>query len=78
MVWRPKGMAVTVPELQAMLDTLDRAIYSGVRSVTYRDRSTTFASVEDMRKARVDLVTQIRLLSNTTKPSFALATFSRD
>ena len=65
-------------ELQAMLDTLDRAIFSGTRRVQFSDRLVEYNSLDDMRKARADLVTQLNAASNSGPSSFSLATHSRD
>ena len=46
-------------ELQAARDTLQRAIFSGVRRVQFTDRSVEYNSVDDMRKALADLDAQL-------------------
>ncbi len=61
-----------------MLDTLDRAIFSGTKRVQFTDRAVDYHSMDDMRKARADLVTKINAASNSTPSSFSLATHSRD
>ena len=73
---------IAVSELQAMLDALDRAIFSGTRRVQFSDggtgRMVEYNSVEEMRKARADLVAQIQAATSATPSSFSLATHSRD
>jgi hypothetical protein len=61
-----------------MRDALQRAIYAGVRRVQYDTHSVEYASIDDMRKALVDLDAQIAKLSGPTPSSFSLATHSRD
>jgi hypothetical protein len=73
---------ISVSELQSMLDTLDRAIFSGTRRVQFSDGATgrlvELNSMDEMRKARADLVAQIQAAGNSTPSSFSLATHSRD
>jgi roadblock/LC7 domain-containing protein len=73
---------IPVAELQSMLDTLDRAIFSGARRVQFTDGATgrlvEYNSMDEMRKARADLVAQIQAAGNSTPSSFSLATHSRD
>ena len=65
-------------ELQAARDTLQRAIFSGVRRVQFTDRSVEYNSVDDMRKALADLDAQIAKAAGAAPSSFTLATHSRD
>ena len=65
-------------ELQAARDTLQRAIFSGVRRVQFTDRSVEYNSVDEMRKALADLDAQIAKAAGTSVASFSLATHSRD
>ena len=65
-------------ELQAARDTLQRAIFSGVRRVQFTDRSVEYNSVDDMRKALADLDAQIAMAAGAVPTSFTLATHSRD
>ena len=65
-------------ELQTMLDTLDRAIFSGTRRVQFSDRLVEYGSVDDMRKARTDLAASINAATTSVASSFTLATHSRD
>jgi hypothetical protein len=58
-------MALTATQLESMRDALQAAIYSGVRSVSYADRRTDYASVDEMRKALADLNNQIAAQSST-------------
>ena len=69
---------IQLSELQTMLDTLDRAIFSGTRRVQFSDRLVEYGSVDDMRKARTDMVTMINAASTPVPSSFTLATHSRD
>jgi hypothetical protein len=69
---------IQLSELQAMLDTLDRAIFSGTRRVQFSDRLVEYGSVDDMRKARVDLAASINAATTSVPSSFTLATHSRD
>jgi roadblock/LC7 domain-containing protein len=41
-------------------------------------RLVEYNSMDEMRKARADLVAQIQAAGNSTPPSFSLATHSRD
>lgn len=73
-------MALSGAQLQAMLDDLDRALYSGAQSVTFTgagiSRTIAYESRAAMLQARADLVLAI---SGAAAPaSFALATHSRD
>lgn len=52
-------MALTSTQLEAARDALQNAIYSGVRSVSFQDRRTDYATVDEMRKALSDLNNQI-------------------
>ena len=65
-------------ELQAARDTLQRAIFSGVRRVQFTDRSVEYNSVDEMREALADLDVQIAKAAGVATPSFRLATHSRD
>ena len=65
-------------ELQTARDTLQHAIFSGVRRVQFTDRSVEYNSVDDMRKALADLDAQLAKAAGITTPSFSLATHSRD
>jgi hypothetical protein len=71
-------MALQLSELQSMRDNLQRAIYAGARRVQYNTHSVEYSSVDDMRKALVDLDAQIAKMTGVTPPSFTLATHSRD
>ena len=65
-------------ELQTARDTLQRAIFSGVRRVQFTDRSVEYNSVDDMRKALADLDVQLAKAAGAVPSSFTLATHSRD
>ena len=69
---------IQLSELQTMLDTLDRAIFSGTRRVQFSDRLVEYGSVDDMRKARTDLAASINAATTSVPSSFTLATHSRD
>ena len=55
-------MALTVSELQAQIDALNRAIGSGVRSVTLSGQTITYSTVDALIKARDDLQAQLNIL----------------
>ena len=69
---------ITATELQAMRDTLQRAIFSGTRRVQFTDRAVEYNSVDDMRKALADIDAAIAKASGPTPSSFSLAMHSRD
>ena len=73
---------VSVAELQAMLDALDRAIFSGTRRVQFSDGGTSrmveYNSMDELRKARADLAAQLQAATSSAPSSFSLATHSRD
>jgi hypothetical protein len=69
---------ITTAELQAMRDTLQRAIFSGTLRVQFADRMVEYTSVDDRRKALADIDAAIAKASGATTPSFSLATHSRD
>ena len=69
---------ITVTEMQTMLDALKRAKYAGVRRVQFTDRAVEYNSMDDIRKAIVDLEAEIAALGNAAPSSFSLAMHSRD
>lgn len=71
-------MALTQAQLEAMQVALQTALYNGVRSVTFQDRTVQYASVDDMRKALSDLGDQITALGSTTPSRRSYAAFSRE
>jgi hypothetical protein len=72
-------MAIPLSELQQMLDDLQRAKYSGQRSISLRTGdSITYGSVDDMQKAIADIQGEIAKQSPSAPSSFSLATYSRD
>lgn len=71
-------MALTQSQLEAMQVALQTAMYNGVRSVTFQDRTVQYASVDDMRKALSDLGDQINSLASTTPSRRSYAAFSRE
>ena len=64
--------------LLSMRDTLQQAIFSGVRRVQFADRIVEYENTDDKRKALADLDAQIARASGATPSSFSLATHSRD
>ena len=69
-------MALTSTQLEAARDALQTAIYSGVRSVSFADRRTDYASVDEMRRALADLNNQISALTSAPVRT-AYAAFSK-
>ncbi len=69
---------ISVAELQAMRDALQRAIYSGTRRVQFTDRAVEYASVDEMRKALADLDAEIAKGTASPPSSYSLAMHSRD
>ena len=69
---------IQLSELQTMLDSMDRAIFSGTRRVQFTDRAVDYNSIDDMRKARADLAAMINVATTSVPSSFTLATHSRD
>jgi hypothetical protein len=69
---------IQLSELQTMLDSMDRAIFSGTRRVQFTDRAVDYNSIDDMRKARADLAAMINAATTSVPSSFTLATHSRD
>ena len=69
---------IQLTELQAMRDTLQRALFSPTRRVQFTDRAVEYNSVDDMRKALADIDKAIATSSGTTPSSFSLAMHSRD
>ena len=69
---------IDLAALQSMRDTLQQAIFSGVRKVQFADRTVEYISVDEMRKALADLYAQIAKASGVTPSSFSLATHSSD
>lgn len=61
----------TTSQLQAWLDAIREAKYSGARTVQFSDRSTTFASMADLEAAEADLVRQ---LAGRPKQTLVVAT----
>ena len=64
--------------LLSMRDTLQQAIFSGVRKVQFADRIVEYENTDDKRKALADLDAQIAKAMGATPSSFSLATHSRD
>jgi thiamine monophosphate synthase len=51
---------------QADLDALETAIKAGVRSVSYRDRSITYASMEEMLRLRDVMKSVVNVAAGST------------
>lgn len=67
-------MALTTEQLETMRDALQTAMYKGIRSITMQDRTISYASTDDMRKALNDLndqITSASATSSTTRRSYA-------
>lgn len=65
-------MAFTLPQLETMRDELQRAIYSGARSVTFSDlaggsRSVQYHSLDEMQSALRLLNDQVSQASGTQR-----------
>lgn len=71
-------MALTQTQLETMQDALQTALYQGVRSVTFQDRTVNYASVDEMRRALTDLSDQIAALGTTVPSRRSFAAFSRE
>ena len=70
---------MTIAELQASIDALKRAKYSGVKRVQYTDRAVEYNSFAEMNQALRDAEAELSALQATPPPSsFSLATHSRD
>ena len=69
---------MTITELQASIDALKRAIFSGVRRVQYTDRAVEYNSFSEMNQALRIAETELSAQQSTTPSSFSLATHSRD
>lgn len=66
-------MARTAATIQADIDRLKKARFSGVRSTTVDGQSTTFSSDEDMRRAISDLESELAVAGGgetLAKPRF--------
>ena len=71
-------MALTQTQLETMQVALQTALYQGVRSVTFQDRTVQYASVDEMRRALTDLSDQIASLGTTGPSRRSFAAFSRE
>ena len=69
---------MTVAELQASIDALKRAKYSGVKRVQYTDRAVEYNSFSEMNQALRDAEAELAALESTPPSSFSLAMHSRD
>lgn len=67
-------MAFTASQLEA----LEEAIAAGVRTVTYADRSVTYASLQEMLTLRSQMKKELAVASNTGQSRWVRAGFSRD
>ena len=63
--------AAETEQVQAQLAALRAAIRSGVRSVQYSDRSTTYQSLAEMRETERELV---QILHGRNKQTLVVAT----
>ena len=70
-------MALTSEQLQAMRDALQTSLFKGIRSITMQDRTISYSSVDEMRKALNDLNDQIASTSSSTTPRRSYAAFSK-
>lgn len=66
-------MALTLEQLQAKRDALTEAIGQGVLSVTFSDRTTMYRSVDDLRKARAIIDSDIAALAGRSRQSLVVA-----
>ena len=70
---------ISLTELQATRDLLQRKMFAGVRKVQLPDRMVEYTTIADMETAIGNLDAEIAKRSGTgTPPSFSLATHSRD
>lgn len=60
---------MTIDDLNAAKDTLQRAIYSGVLEVRFQDRLVRYQSISEMRQALADLNGAIADASGNTPRS---------
>ncbi|MFB6448937.1 phage head-tail joining protein [Bradyrhizobium tunisiense] len=63
--------------LQAQLDTLKRAYRSGVRTVEYDGRATTYVSGEEMRAAIFSLREEIAQIMGAATPTVGVVRSSK-
>jgi hypothetical protein len=60
-------MALTLPQLQANLDTINEAIGNSVMRVRYPDgREVTYRAMHELLAAKDDIEDQIRTFGNTS------------
>jgi len=69
---------ISLTELQAMRDTLQRAIFSGALRVKFAEQEVEYTNADDRRKALADIDAAIATASGATPSSFSLAVHSRD
>lgn len=62
---------------QSDLDALDAAIKSGVKTVTYADRTVTYHSLAEMMQARTIIQGEIAAAAGSAGGRSTLASFSR-
>lgn len=67
----------TLSDLLAYKAALQKAYYSGVKSVTHNGNTTVFQDMEKMKKAIDDLNTEIAAADGRKRPVAGLAKFSR-
>lgn len=68
-------MAVSSSEKEALLDALEKAIGRGVTKVKYQDKEVTYASMDDMLRARQLLRSELGLRK---RPQRVQAIYVRD
>jgi hypothetical protein len=68
----------TILEMQAMLAALQKARYSGVRSLTHAGTTTEYKSDQEMAKAESDLIAQIAAAGDGRSSGVSLAAFDGD
>jgi len=73
-----KELVLTITELQASIDSLKRAKYSGVKRVQFTDRAVEYNSFADVDKALRDAEAELSTLQSTAAAGFTLASHSRD
>lgn len=66
-------MALALEQLQANRDLLDAAIGTGEMSVTYADRTVTYRSISELKRARDIIDSDISRLAGRSRQSVAVA-----
>lgn len=70
---------MTVDEIQAAIDTIDRAIAAGavLESLEFAEQVFTFRSIDDMIKARRHLASLLSIVSTPSAGNYRLAATSK-